>query len=232
MIINQLTYTNTDAVVADIKIAQIGSTIYQIGETFSLEGYQIIGVYTNLVEQDITDQCVFTPNRPLTLEDTEVVIRYKGKSIIQTIQVAEEQLVNYTMVYDNGDECEEITGTWQGRQGDTNYPTGTFSKEATCLRYGREKTSSYGEGMYYTINNIDITDYVGYDAKVHVCYLGGSTSYDAWSTNAVFQSSLTTTNPTYFLNATRIEGTRIQSRQVSLNSTHFHHLLFSVIASI
>lgn len=139
------------------------------------------------------------------------------------------QLVNYQMVYDLGNECTDITGTWQGRQGDTRYPSGTFSKESTCLRYGRENTSSYGEGIYYTVNNIDVTDYVGYDAKVQVCYLGGSTSYDAWSTNAVFQSSMTTTSPTYFIDSSHVEGSRIYSRSVSLESTHFHHLLFSAV---
>lgn len=229
MIINQLTYMNTEAVIADIKVTQVGTTIYQVGETFSLNGYQIIGVYTNLEEQDITNQCTFSPNRALTIEDTEIIISYKEKNIVQAIQIAEEQLVNYVMVYDNGNECSDITGTWQGRQGDTRYPSGTFSKEATCLRYGRESTSSYGEGIYYTVNNIDITDYVGYDAKVHVCYLGKSTSYDAWSTNAVFQSSMTTTSPIYFIDSPHVEGNRIYSRSVSLGSTHFHHLLFSAV---
>ena len=35
-----------------------------------------------------------------------------------------EQLINYTMLYDNGDECEEITGGWEAIWRDTKY----FSK--------------------------------------------------------------------------------------------------------
>lgn len=68
-----------------------------------------------------------------------------------------EQLVNYTMLYDYGDECSDVTGGWTAKSFNTTYPSvGTLTKNADNLYYS--VTGSNGSGIA-TVNLLDISNY-------------------------------------------------------------------------
>ena len=68
-----------------------------------------------------------------------------------------EQLVNYTMLYDTGDECVDVTGGWVARSIDTTYPNvGTLTKNSDRLSYTVSGSQASGPG---TVDMIDTTGY-------------------------------------------------------------------------
>lgn len=146
MIINQLNYRDDGTTIADFKFKEFGKTEYSEGEYFNLAGYKIVAVYTNLTEQDITSQCTFSPNRPLTLEDTEIIIYYKEKTFTIGIQVSTAQIINYLMIYDGtlgesgetgANACIDISGGWNVNTGlkatIESYVAGNTSFDANCI---------------------------------------------------------------------------------------------------
>ena len=174
MIIIQLTYINEDAVVADIKVTQIGKTSYLAGETFSLDGYQIMAIYTDLSEEDITNQCTFTPNTPLTLEDTEIIISYKEKSFMQSILISDSQEINYTILYDYGDLGE--SGGWEYKRitdstdtKDTPFASYTFTQNADNLYiYGLHNSNKNCKAGAFTVNKFDMSQYSAFFIKSNI----------------------------------------------------------------
>lgn len=81
---------------------------------------------------------------------------------INSINGKYEQLVNYTMLYDYGDECTDITGGWrkvyQYYSSTMNGSTGVLSKNATSITI-QGANKSYGSCGAETTNKIDNTGY-------------------------------------------------------------------------
>ena len=82
-------------------------------------------------------------------------------------------------LFNNGDECTEITGGWQGAyyvdynkltNKDEYYGNGFFNKNNNKLNFG-DKTEYHGDGGYYTQNDIDCRNYAKLCMKgVYSCY--------------------------------------------------------------
>lgn len=89
------------------------------------------------------------------------------------------QIVNYTMLYDNGDECESITGGWLPHlKFNFTQKDGYATKCNTYLDFGDKSDRIYGNGGFYTKNIIDGNGYcmVGTDCEI-VSYSGCSIKY-------------------------------------------------------
>lgn len=74
-----------------------------------------------------------------------------------------EQLVNYTMLYDNGDECTDITGGYTFITNSTNAANNnTAEKKQNCLYQfsgGQSGSTSSWRGSYFSNNLIDLSSY-------------------------------------------------------------------------
>ena len=69
-----------------------------------------------------------------------------------------EQIVNYTMLYDEGDECEEITGGWQAMNTSTSYTkVGTLTKNDSNMVYTVSGGST--EAGIGTVSTISLSEY-------------------------------------------------------------------------
>lgn len=92
------------------------------------------------------------------MEDIELVAVYTD---------TQTQVINYTMLYDNGDECEDITGGWRYYPvGDVwdkhhNFTNYTFAKEENRIYlYGKGQSTSYNDkGAAMTTTSIDSSGY-------------------------------------------------------------------------
>lgn len=93
----------------------------------------------------------------------KVLRRYVGDKLVYGKEPAPyEQVINYTMLYDNGDECEDITGGWekayQYYTESMNGSSGKVIKNTTSISIcGANK--AYGSCGVATNNNIDSTEY-------------------------------------------------------------------------
>ncbi len=72
-----------------------------------------------------------------------------------------EQIVNYTMLYDYGDECTALTGGYENNTGSNSYtkPT-TLTKNENNI-YMARSSSSGGNVHYQSTNPVDFTGYSG-----------------------------------------------------------------------
>lgn len=117
--------------------------------------------YTNdgtgefLKGEDVPCGCIFQPG---IVGKTNVV---EGAVIPCHI----EQIVNYTMLYYYGDECEDITGGWQTQS--EMGSTGSRSKNADNLyvRSNVSNSTTYSNAMYETKNYLEREGYAGMAAQ-------------------------------------------------------------------
>lgn len=165
-----------------IHIETVGKTSYLGGETFSLDGYVIIATFDNEAQKEVTSSCTFTPTGKLTENDTSITISYIEDGMIRTttqeiIVTNREQIVNYTMIYDAGDECEEITGglTHEGYITTSNTPCRPATKNADSFFIYYE--TGYLSYMLGTKNAIDITSYSTFGAVAMCTNTTASTQY-------------------------------------------------------
>lgn len=68
-----------------------------------------------------------------------------------------DQLVNYTMLYEYGDEHTDVTGGWVGFS-INNYTGAFWSKGSTYLEFG-DSGVGYGSGGFYAENSFDLSEY-------------------------------------------------------------------------
>ena len=76
--------------------------------------------------------------------------KYVGNKVIYNRENDEDQEINYTYLYDYGNECADITGGWSG----TTYSTGAAWAKNTNHLYMKSYRASV-----YTLKAIDLTDY-------------------------------------------------------------------------
>ena len=79
---------------------------------------------------------------------------------IEEVNGAYPQVVNYTMLYDYGNECEEITGGWVGGRYITAYgdKVGTYTKNETSLYCKAGTSNSLLSCGFFTANKINLFD--------------------------------------------------------------------------
>ena len=123
------------------------------------------------------------------------------------------QLINYTMLYDAGDECTAVTGGWAVRSG-----LGTLTKNVGDMLL----TSPAGNsGQAYAQSSINLTDYVGGGMVLR-------TSVAALSIGLLAVGSLATYAPSIFVN---IKTDTIGSKELwnsAISSSSSGHVGFSV----
>ena len=84
-----INYGCTTKHLSDISIATAPTkTTYEIGEQFDPSGMVVNAIYDNDM-QIATSAYTYYPNGPLTAEDTEITISYKGFTAVQAITVSE-----------------------------------------------------------------------------------------------------------------------------------------------
>ena len=67
------------------------------------------------------------------------------------------QLINYTMLYDSGNECADITGGWEAFSINETYKSvGTLTKNVSTMYFTVSGSQTSGPG---TINKVDFTGY-------------------------------------------------------------------------
>lgn len=71
------------------------------------------------------------------------------------------QLINYTMLYDEGDECTSVTGGWGLCQGTYSSVYGRKDAQSITLAFTASNAASNHDDAYTnTENEIDVTDYI------------------------------------------------------------------------
>lgn len=124
------------------------------------------------------------------------------------VQIHWSQTVNYTMLYDNGNEQTALTGGWTGGYGDSNYTYGgDYSKYADNLCV-RKQSDGYPTIFFRTNNPVDVNEYskfatvakysltpagysFGWDIKINPTktYNSSLSMIDTFSTTNVTQST-------------------------------------------
>ena len=83
--------------------------------------------------------------------------------VIPTPEPTEEQNSSILMLYDNGNECDSITGGWVGEYtGGSNSSVGSATKGANYL-----ETSTWGTWCAYGFRNVNTIDFTGYSYIVY-----------------------------------------------------------------
>lgn len=86
-----------------------------------------------------------------------------------------EQLVNYTFLYEYGNEHTDVTGGWNGCQLYPNFPNGYATKYSDYMECG-DASSTYGNGGIATANAVDLTLYTW----IWASFLVASGNGDLW----------------------------------------------------
>lgn len=148
--------TKEDVLLPQIIVAApIGSTVTCTKGDIALTTAEVDGKWTF----DVPEYGVWVVNRSLDGEDVVRVVNVDTVKIYEVFGL--EQLVNYTMLYDNGDECSSVTG---GLDKCYYYQNGftSYNENATNITWSR---GTYRGGPT-TQAAIDVTDYTLFVAKV------------------------------------------------------------------
>ena len=117
-----------------------------------------------------------------------------GTNVVEGTYISDgmEQLVNYTMLYDYGDECTDATGGWS-----LTYSSGGSLTKATDHLVMAGKSTSYASKVC-PANKIDFTEYSMLGGKTHVVTRystadgcsgqGGITSTNTTASNSVMNA--------------------------------------------
>ena len=127
-----------------------------------------------------------------TISNVSLEMKYKLEDT-STVPKEEEDEENTVYLYNEGDECTDITGGWVSKNF-FNYSGGNYAiKQGDCLDYGDNSSSSYGYGGFYTNNKIDLSQYskMVIDWQQYSCSINkyGSGSGGAYNTLALAESS-------------------------------------------
>ena len=75
------------------------------------------------------------------------------------VQIHWGQTVNYTMLYDNGNEQTALTGGWTGGYIDSRYTSGGSYSKSTDNLYLRKYSDGYPTIFFRTNNPVDVNEY-------------------------------------------------------------------------
>lgn len=142
-----------------------------------------------------TGECSFIVNNigtyTITCEDLNYTIEVTEIGTVYSVVFEYSQLVNYTMLYYEGDECEELTGGWDFSNTLTipstaNAASGYGSDISTDKYLGLSMTTVSTAKLWYicgigTNKSIDLTEYckmlVKYDFPIIETVVGGTYGY-------------------------------------------------------
>lgn len=123
-------------------------TIYQVGETFSMDGIKVMAVYSNGLITNVTGGCVIENNTPLTTSDTHRMITYTYKGLKKSVYV---NVGAYTTEEDVDLSSTKLLMNFDGNTEDlTGINTPTIVGNST---YGEGK---FGQARYFN----GTTDYI------------------------------------------------------------------------
>lgn len=104
--IDTITGSGGNITLESIAITQIGTTEYEVGDTFDFSGYKVIATYSNGNTLDVTSACTYTPSGALSVADTSITIRYiesgVSASVTQTIEVSDSPYTELEYIEDSG----------------------------------------------------------------------------------------------------------------------------------
>lgn len=122
----------------------------------------------------------------------------------------DEQLINYTMIYDAGNECVDITNSWDRSCGNTSINTGNFgqlTKNSDSFSGSINDTSATANYLYYrcTTNAIDLTEYSMLGSVCRNLVASGTYGLEVcwWDESPVFWSG--TRNPSSSVGDGKVE---------------------------
>lgn len=104
-------------------------------------------------------------------------VLYMRKGELHTAPVVYEQLVNYTMLYDSGDECTALTGGWE-RYG---YNSGVFEKNADHI-YATGVGNAKNTNGFGTVNSVSVNGHSKLCMIIKADYEDVDTGRNAYST--------------------------------------------------
>lgn len=137
------------------------------------------------------------------IEDSPLTRAYAGDKLIYgEAPASDEQLVNYTMLYDRGDECTDVTGGWGyylNTGVDSYYSdVGSLTKNTDNIQFlDTTTTGSHTHDSLFTRSTIDISEYVGALVSSEVVSWTNSTTTYAYDLYFCLQTSPTNASSTY-----------------------------------
>lgn len=148
-----------------------------------------------------------------------------------------EQLVNYTMLYDYGDECTDVTGGWQVK-GWRNYSNAT-AKAPTITKGSKQisasiaSSSTYVSGVLEVVNKIDMTPY----SKISLTYSASGATEKAGYDDITFyladsSQSYYASSPYFLYELLKISWDGLQSKTVNTTTVNFDIASVTNVAEI
>lgn len=120
-------------------------TAYVEGERLDLSGLVVLGTYSSGFDYDVTGDCTFVCNDPVTIYDKKIVAQYQGYSLDIAITVAGLPVAapaDTVMLYHFNDNLkEEVSNTTTS--GSANYLVGKFGKGLQPTQYVAFKTLNW-----------------------------------------------------------------------------------------
>lgn len=155
-------YTIEDSVIVsyssfELKITSMPyKVVYNLGEPFEVEGFELVKVNSDGSEEEILDYEVlgFDINTP---GEKEVVIKYKSATV--------KLKVNYydgIYLYKKGNTCDSITGGWStniGRRNSNWYNYDVSFSNQYILFKEEEYHSNWAQSATRTVNKLDFSQY-------------------------------------------------------------------------
>lgn len=148
----------------------------------------------------------------------------KTNAVIGGAVVEDEQLVNYTMLYDEGNECAELTGGWESVAASWN-TTGTFAKNASDMYlYGATSTAGIAaitnnkinvDGFSKIVAHISITLGNASGAKIDIAL---KSSKEYWTGGTLLSSGIS------MLDISSVTESKYLSIDSYSASAHIYHI--------
>lgn len=151
-----------------------------------------------------------------TISNVSLEMKYKLEDT--SIVPKEEDEENTVYLYNEGDECINVTGGWKAKNF-FNHSGGNYAiKQSDCLDYGDNSSSSYGYGGFITNNTIDLTPYskLCIDWQQYSCSIN---KYGSGSGSASNQLELALSHSSLYNSSTGSQGmTNLASITSKLNN--------------
>lgn len=109
-----------------------------------------------------------------TISNVNLEIKHKPKKdYVRPVDLVANDTPKTVYLYNEGNECTDITGGWNARQYDSSFTGGHWSKQATYLQFGDTNSNGYGYGGFVTARSIDLTDYTTMKVKLQMVSYSG-----------------------------------------------------------
>lgn len=136
-------------------------TTYIEGEALDLSGCQILAEYSNGYQYDVTADCTFTCNNPVTYNDTKIVVSYTDVTtetidipiVVNGMPVAAPATTKGLWHFDNMTDKNEVNGKGTTYQGLTDPQDLSSSSKTGKFSLGNGATNTATSGWWINANN-------------------------------------------------------------------------------